>query len=161
MPLNRLLLNVLETDCSHSENGVNVCFEKIPSNIRILMFKLDKNAQKSRKALGLLPSDKLCDLLVYVLAKRDDEVSRAFCFVECKGSDTNTAMKQLVKTATALYEKLQHHGLVNDVEWAIAVRRHKNAGSSPVPNVDVPKKFKMLGVYRDAQPLQKAIIALV
>jgi len=127
MPFNRLLFCALEEDCSHTEGGVSAALSSMPDT-NVLLFKLDKHADGSRDALGLGQDDKLCDLLLYVVGRRNGELRRVLCFVECKGTEHDQALAQLESTATVLVQRLPG-GVPRHVRVIGAVR--SNVGSAP------------------------------
>lgn len=99
MPFNILLLTgcFLPGQTHYKESGVEISLQP-ESGETVLFFSIDNQSNPNCKFRQILGIDKenqnICDLIVFY-AKGD---KRIICFVELKGSDLGTAVKQVCNT---------------------------------------------------------------
>ena len=117
MPFNNLLLNCLIEGRSVKENKRTVVVEKPEKNEIILFFKIDDQSNKRctlRKAITL--SGGICDSIVFYSSEGQKKV----CFVELKGADIESAIKQVVNTYKNLKGAIKYN-LSQTIEWKACI----------------------------------------
>ncbi len=140
--LNALLYECIENGTSAHDSGFTVSMDKKQRDEEIFFYSIDN--RNARAKLGMLDEGiKICDYLISYT--KHSEIKEVICFMELKGKNIGTAIKQILDTyervvAIAKQEIVKEHH--NHIKWKACICLH---GSAPKRNQrledELAKKF--------------------